>query len=213
MTDLVDATDIERIVGVPRHATLHLGRAVTAECRVYILHSEECRQRNTDLRACAYSFALDHGEQGPEYWPLDQPLTLSLDVQHGLHLTATALEDTCSPSERVLHALAAGSFAYTDETSLQVEITTRLWYFNVAHRVEMRLDERNRIDFLTDDGVGIEVKVAGSLDAVTRQLTRYAAAPEVRALVLVTTIAKHRAVPTELGGKPVHLHSLIGQGL
>ena len=40
---------------------LHIGRAVTAEQTVYILHSERCRARTKDLRECAFSIALDGG--------------------------------------------------------------------------------------------------------------------------------------------------------
>lgn len=42
MTEIVPDPKIQQIVGVYRHDTLHYGRAVTAEQRVYILHSREC---------------------------------------------------------------------------------------------------------------------------------------------------------------------------
>ncbi|AOE44335.1 hypothetical protein SEA_EYRE_55 [Gordonia phage Eyre] len=63
MTDLVPAADIERIVGVPRDATKHLARAVSATQTVYVLHSRECLDSGVDLRACRYSLALDRGIQ------------------------------------------------------------------------------------------------------------------------------------------------------
>ncbi len=61
MTDLVPTDQIERIVGARRHPHQHLGRAVSAEQTVYILHSEACRDSGIDLRDCAYSKALDNG--------------------------------------------------------------------------------------------------------------------------------------------------------
>lgn len=61
MTDLVPASDIECIVGVSRHPTVHYGRAVSSEQRVYILHSVACRDSGIDLRDCEYSLALDEG--------------------------------------------------------------------------------------------------------------------------------------------------------
>lgn len=61
MTDIADPAKIEAIVGVPRHATEHYGRAVSAEETVYILHSQECKDSIADLRDCAYSVALDRG--------------------------------------------------------------------------------------------------------------------------------------------------------
>ena len=83
----------------------------------------------------------------------------------------------------------------------------------LEHEHEVRLDDHSRIDFLTAAGVGIEVKIAGSVEDVLRQLIRYSQHPRVQALVLVTTIAAHRVMPRELGLKPVLVCSLIGQGL
>lgn len=61
MTDLVPAEEIEQIVGARRHPHQHLGRAVSAEQTVYILHSEKCRDSGIDLRECPYSRFLDNG--------------------------------------------------------------------------------------------------------------------------------------------------------
>ncbi|UXA19529.1 hypothetical protein [Mycobacterium sp. SMC-4] len=61
MSDLVPAEDIERIVGVPRHRTVHYGRAVSSEQTVYILHSRECKESGIDLRDCRFSIAMDRG--------------------------------------------------------------------------------------------------------------------------------------------------------
>jgi len=61
MTALVDPSEIERIVGIERHAVRHYARAVSAEQTVYILHSVLCRERHKDLRECLFSLALDNG--------------------------------------------------------------------------------------------------------------------------------------------------------
>lgn len=61
MSELVDATEIERIVGVRRHPEVHVGRAVSDEQTVYILHSQPCLDSGLDLRECPYSVALDAG--------------------------------------------------------------------------------------------------------------------------------------------------------
>ncbi len=61
MTNLVPPAEIEGIVGVPRHATEHWARAVSAEQQVYVLHSAQCRDSGIDLRCCAFSIALDRG--------------------------------------------------------------------------------------------------------------------------------------------------------
>lgn len=79
MTDLVPATDIERIVGAQRHATLHLGRAVSDEQTVYILHSQQCLDSGIDLRACEYSLALDNGIE-PDDWDGREDLAVVLEI-------------------------------------------------------------------------------------------------------------------------------------
>lgn len=75
MSNKVPAQDIERSVGVKRHATEHWARAVHIEERVYILHSQECKDHYTDLRLCPYSRALALGIDEKE-WPKDEPLTV-----------------------------------------------------------------------------------------------------------------------------------------
>lgn len=66
-----------------------------------------------------------------------------------------------------------------------------------------------RVDFLVD-GTGIEVKVSGTPDALLRQITRYAADPQVRDLLVVTTIHRHTHLPRKVGGKPVEVVQLGG---
>lgn len=113
----------------------------------------------------------------------------------------------------VVAALAAATLTYTDEVALHEDMSRVLTAAAIPHEREVRLTPRDRIDFLCDDGVGIEVKVAGSLAAVTRQMTRYSSHDDVHSLVLVTTRAAHHAIPRTFGGVPVALYSLIGQGL
>lgn len=83
MADLVDPDSIERLVGVPRHATAHYGRAVTADQTVYVLHSQECKDSTPDLRTCPYSAALDRGITASLPWAswrrlLDRPIRLHI---------------------------------------------------------------------------------------------------------------------------------------
>lgn len=61
--------------------------------------------------------------------------------------------------------------------------------------------------------IAIEVKVDGSLAALTRQLHRYAQHDEVAALVAVSPRARHTAIPREISGKPVRMVSLLGSAL
>lgn len=104
----------------------------------------------------------------------------------------------------VAELLRAHAFTCGNEAELQQAIGAVLTGAGIEHRREVRLTERDRIDFLVG-GVGLEVKVDGSLSAVTRQLHRYAQRPEVGSLLLVTTRPQHRAAPRELCGKPVRV--------
>lgn len=91
MTEIVPADEIEGIVGRPRHPTQHWGRAVSAEQRVYIMHSQACRDEGLDLRQCAYSRALDRGING-ENWTEDVPLQLViLEDDDGPYLTFSGI--------------------------------------------------------------------------------------------------------------------------
>jgi hypothetical protein len=83
MSNLVPADQIEQIVGARRHALAHLGRAVTAEQIVYVLHSQRCKDSGIDLRACTYSQALDSGIEGLHEWDGQEDQVVTLQVAHG----------------------------------------------------------------------------------------------------------------------------------
>lgn len=76
MSDCVDSDRIENIVGAERQPWLHLGRAVSAEQRVYILHSGYCLETVPDLRECPFSLALDRGIDLKE-WVEDETVVLA----------------------------------------------------------------------------------------------------------------------------------------
>lgn len=61
MSALVPASEIEQAVGATRHPHQHLGRAVSVEETVYVLHSQRCKDSGIDLRECEWSLALDRG--------------------------------------------------------------------------------------------------------------------------------------------------------
>ncbi len=71
--------DIETMVGAERHATVHLARAVSADQRLYILHSTECVQAGIDLRECPYSVALDLGID-KALWRFEQDRVVVLTI-------------------------------------------------------------------------------------------------------------------------------------
>ncbi|GAA2180924.1 hypothetical protein GCM10009785_13700 [Brooklawnia cerclae] len=86
MSDLVDHSQIEQIVGAKRHPTDHWGRAVSADQTVYILHSQACLDSGIDLRECPYSQALDRGieDLGPwTRWRMTQGQPVRLAFSRG----------------------------------------------------------------------------------------------------------------------------------
>lgn len=93
-------------------------------------------------------------------------------------------------------------YHFSDEADLQAAIGQVLDGKTILYRREHRLSDRDHIDFLVDPGLGVEVKVSGSLSSVVRQMMRYAEHPEIKGLVLVTTQMQHR-LPRTLAGKPV----------
>jgi hypothetical protein len=79
VSDKVPTDEIERIVGVSRHDSDHIGRAVSDEQQVYILHSKECLDSGIDLRECEFSVALDLGINPLMWGPWeDVPVVLAL---------------------------------------------------------------------------------------------------------------------------------------
>jgi hypothetical protein len=81
MTQRVDSDKIEAIVGISRHPARHYARAVSAEQRVYILHSQECLDSGIDLRDCDYSRALDYYGIDPGCWVEDQPVHVAISAE------------------------------------------------------------------------------------------------------------------------------------
>lgn len=84
MSELVDPAEIERIVGVLRHPTKHWARAVSEEQTVYILHSQECKDTQDDLRDCQFSIALEAGlEDVWKYWEDLQDTPVAVRIWYG----------------------------------------------------------------------------------------------------------------------------------
>lgn len=112
----------------------------------------------------------------------------------------------------VAEAIRAHRFRYSDERQLQDALGGALTAagFDVAR--EVSLDAASRIDLLAGS-IGVEVKVAGTLESVTRQLCRYVTHDQIDGLVLVTTRVRHRQVPATIAGKPVAVVCLAEAGL
>lgn len=106
---------------------------------------------------------------------------------------------------RLEEALRKLPRVYADEYALQDALECAFLGLGLNVQSEVELTARSRIDFVLEQRFGVEVKVDGSLTDVTRQILRYANVDQVEAIILVTTRQKHRAMPSEMRGKPVHV--------
>ncbi len=105
--------------------------------------------------------------------------------------------------------------AVPDEYTLQREIQSLLDQNGIRYKKECPLAPRNRVDFLTEDGIAIEVKCGRQKPNLTRvlaQLQRYAESEQVDALLLLVE-RNLVGVPKQIAGKPckvLGLHQLWG---
>lgn len=122
-------------------------------------------------------------------------------------MSTTALQDLAQRIERA-------AFIFQNEAELQPEIGRLLKESRIPHMREVRLfDPSGRLDFLTDDGIAIEVKVDGSTNDLARQVMRYTQHIAVKAVLIVTTRSKHRTLAVSAFPKPVQVLQLIRSGL
>lgn len=61
MTELIDPTEVERLVNARRHPTEHIGLANSHDGKTYLLHSKQCLDSGIDLRTCEFAYAQDAG--------------------------------------------------------------------------------------------------------------------------------------------------------
>lgn len=96
-----------------------------------------------------------------------------------------------------------------DEKILQAQMAHEFTTAGIIFEREKHLSHSDIVDFLTDAGIAIEVKIKGGKFEIYRQCERYCMHEEVRALVLATAVAM--ALPTTINGKPAMIASL-GRG-
>ncbi len=114
-----------------------------------------------------------------------------------------------SPAEiaaDIVAAIASVTIDLSNEKATQADIAAVLTRRGLPFTREHRLGSRDIPDFLVADAVAIEVKIGGAKVGIYRQLTRYAAHPEVAAIVLVSNVPI--ALPSDIEGKPARLAHL-----
>lgn len=112
--------------------------------------------------------------------------------------------------DAAVSVLSRYRFRFTEESDLQKGIAAALQANGIAFHREEALSARDRPDFLLDGGVAIEVKIAGSLSDLLRQVARYLEHDEIRAVLVVGSPGWLNRVPETLQGKPVQSLRLIG---
>jgi hypothetical protein len=114
----------------------------------------------------------------------------------------------------VTGAIASRRFRLLNEAALQISIAAVLDAERIRYAREVTLDEAGRIDFLVGPpdaraGIGIEVKIDGSISSLVRQLQRYADHERVVALVVVVSRRRLANLPTMLCGKQIAVVDLV----
>lgn len=113
---------------------------------------------------------------------------------------------------RVVRCLTSYKLDASNEDTMQRAVASALDLGGFRYERECRLNAKDRIDFLTVDGIGLELKVDGGANEVARQLIRYAECDQVRGLVLITTRSKHGRLPSTLLHKPLTVYLQGGLG-
>lgn len=103
-------------------------------------------------------------------------------------------------------ALSQYAFRFSTERELQLGVFHALGEQRLCRaHLEARVCPATRLDILTRDGIGIEIKVRGSMAEVAGQVQRYLECADVRAMIVVTTRRQHAELPATLCGKPVRV--------
>lgn len=111
--------------------------------------------------------------------------------------------------DRLPKVLASYRYNFSSEADLQAAIEQILHMEGFEYMREVKLSDKERIDFLVRDGkdmekaaAGLEVKIRFGPNDVIRQLQRYAYIERITQLFLVTTKTLH-VMPDEINGKKV----------
>jgi hypothetical protein len=103
----------------------------------------------------------------------------------------------------LLVALSSARFMYCAESDLQDAVAELLARNGIAYEREVRLSKRDRVDFMVDGDIALELKVKTSGTALTSQVLRYAEHWRVKAIVVAGTTHHVRNVVVSANGKPV----------
>ena len=118
-------------------------------------------------------------------------------------------DDDTLDAEGILRVLKGYRVHHVNERELQDAVAQMLTKHGIAFEQEKTLTAQERIDFLVEGGVGIEIKVKGSPAQVARQLQRYAKCEEITSLILLTSRMQAGAQLDAYLGKPVRVLNVM----
>lgn len=95
------------------------------------------------------------------------------------------------------------------EYDLQNQIADVLNNASILFKKEYKLGPRNRVDFLTANGIAIEIKKGKpNRERLYEQAERYTAFPDVKAIILVVETSIITPLPSNINGKPCTVFGL-----
>lgn len=100
----------------------------------------------------------------------------------------------------IARVLSRSRFSLSTESALQRDMAEALAAAGFAFAREVRLSDRDRIDFLIGT-IGVEAKIKGSRSAIYRQCERYCARACIRGLILASNVPM--GLPPAIGSTPV----------
>ncbi|KIC42212.1 hypothetical protein RA27_02110 [Ruegeria sp. ANG-R] len=118
------------------------------------------------------------------------------------------MPDTIRP-EVLTAQLRRVRFPVSTEQKLQDALEQYLQDHAIPYEREFHLGPGDRIDFLVDGDIGVEVKTRYPRRSTFRQLKRYCEARDLRSLILVTGTTM--GLPESINDKPLFIVS-VGRG-
>jgi hypothetical protein len=107
---------------------------------------------------------------------------------------------------RILAITRRGRYNLLDEKITQIEFAATLESLGIEFAREVVLGQGDKVDFLVEGGLAIELKIKGAKRAIFKQLERYARHDQVKAIMLLS--AQHLPLPRIIEDKPAFVGSL-----
>lgn len=98
--------------------------------------------------------------------------------------------------------LSSYRYRFASESQLQEGIERVFLNHSIDYQREPVITQRDRPDFMVGKTV-VEVKIKGTLNALLRQIARYAEHDQVDRILVVGSPHWLNGVPTTLGNKPI----------